>query len=69
MAVKLLRYAYSPSNSNGLPGNFIWQVVEDAHQDLWLAIKDTGLAHWNRASDSFTVVSPRFQKSGVFGER
>lgn len=52
---ELLRYAYSPSRSNGMPGNFVWQVVEDAHHDLWLAIKDTGLARWNRASDTFTV--------------
>jgi signal transduction histidine kinase/ligand-binding sensor domain-containing protein/CheY-like chemotaxis protein len=52
---ELLRYAYSPSSSTGMPGNFVWQVVEDAHHDLWLAIKDTGLARWNRASDTFTV--------------
>ena len=39
----------------GLPGNFINQIVEDAHHDLWIAIKDAGLARWNRATDSFTV--------------
>ncbi len=55
MARELLRYAYSPSSSSGLPGNFIYQVIEDAHHDLWLAIKDTGLARWNRASDTFTI--------------
>jgi len=52
---ELLRYAYSPSSGTGLPGNFIWQIVEDAHHDLWLAIKDTGIARWNRASDTFTI--------------
>jgi signal transduction histidine kinase/ligand-binding sensor domain-containing protein/CheY-like chemotaxis protein/HPt (histidine-containing phosphotransfer) domain-containing protein len=53
----LKRYAYSPSSSSsgGLPGNFIYDVVEDAHHDLWLSIKDTGLARWNRATDTFTV--------------
>ncbi len=53
---ELVRYAYSPSGTTGsLPGNFIYQIAEDAHHDLWLAIKDAGIARWNRATDSFTV--------------
>jgi signal transduction histidine kinase/ligand-binding sensor domain-containing protein/CheY-like chemotaxis protein len=53
---ELVRYAYSRSpGSNGLPGNFIRDIVEDAHHDLWIAIKDAGLARWNRATDDFTV--------------
>jgi signal transduction histidine kinase/ligand-binding sensor domain-containing protein/CheY-like chemotaxis protein len=53
---ELVRYAYSRSTSgNGLPGNFIRDIVEDAHHDLWIAIKDAGLARWNRATDDFTV--------------
>jgi signal transduction histidine kinase/ligand-binding sensor domain-containing protein/CheY-like chemotaxis protein/HPt (histidine-containing phosphotransfer) domain-containing protein len=52
---ELVRYAYSHSAGGGLPGNFINQIVEDAHHDLWIAIKDAGLARWNRATDSFTV--------------
>jgi signal transduction histidine kinase/ligand-binding sensor domain-containing protein len=51
---ELVRYAYSRS-VGGLPGNFIRAIVEDAHHDLWIAIKDSGLARWNRATDSFTV--------------
>jgi len=51
----LVRYAHSPSVRGGLPGNFIYQIIEDAHHDLWIAIKDAGVARWNRASDSFTV--------------
>ena len=51
---ELVRYASSRS-VGGLPGNFIRAIVEDAHHDLWIAIKDSGLAHWNRATDSFTV--------------
>jgi signal transduction histidine kinase/ligand-binding sensor domain-containing protein/DNA-binding response OmpR family regulator len=51
----LLRYAYSRTAKAGLPGNFIRDIVEDTHHDLWLAIKDAGLARWNRATDSFTV--------------
>ncbi len=52
---ELYRYSYSRNNAAGLPGNFINQIVEDAHHDLWIAIKDAGLARWNRAADSFTV--------------
>jgi signal transduction histidine kinase/ligand-binding sensor domain-containing protein/CheY-like chemotaxis protein/HPt (histidine-containing phosphotransfer) domain-containing protein len=52
---ELVRYAYSHTAGGGLPGNFINQIVEDAHHDLWIAIKDAGLARWNRATDSFTV--------------
>jgi signal transduction histidine kinase/ligand-binding sensor domain-containing protein/CheY-like chemotaxis protein/HPt (histidine-containing phosphotransfer) domain-containing protein len=52
---ELVRYAYSHTASGGLPGNFINQIVEDAHHDLWIAIKDAGLARWNRATDNFTV--------------
>jgi signal transduction histidine kinase/ligand-binding sensor domain-containing protein/CheY-like chemotaxis protein len=51
----LVRYAHSPNVRGGLPGNFIYQIVEDAHHDLWMAIKDAGVARWNRATDSFTV--------------
>lgn len=52
---ELVRYAHSRSSGTGLPGNFIYQIVEDSHHDLWIAIKDTGLVRWNRSTDSFTV--------------
>jgi signal transduction histidine kinase/ligand-binding sensor domain-containing protein/CheY-like chemotaxis protein/HPt (histidine-containing phosphotransfer) domain-containing protein len=52
---ELFRYAYSHNARAGLPGNFIYQIVEDGHHDLWIALKDTGVARWNRATDSFTV--------------
>ncbi len=51
----LTRYAYSRKVSNGLPGNFIWQILEDKNHDLWLAMKDAGVARWNRSKDTFTV--------------
>jgi signal transduction histidine kinase/ligand-binding sensor domain-containing protein/CheY-like chemotaxis protein/HPt (histidine-containing phosphotransfer) domain-containing protein len=51
----LFRYAYSPTAQGGLPGSFIQAIVEDAHHDLWIAVKDAGLARWNRATDRFTV--------------
>jgi signal transduction histidine kinase/ligand-binding sensor domain-containing protein/CheY-like chemotaxis protein/HPt (histidine-containing phosphotransfer) domain-containing protein len=50
----LIRYAYA-RNATSLPGNFIYQVAEDAHHDLWVVIKDAGLARWDRHSDRFEV--------------
>jgi len=52
---ELVRYGHSRTSGEGLPGNFIRDIVEDSHHDLWIAIKDTGLARWNRATDGFTV--------------
>jgi len=52
---ELFRYAHSRGARSGLPGNYIQTLVEDAHGDLWVAVKDAGVARWNRASDSFTV--------------
>src|ERR1700761_9181088 len=49
------RYAYSPQDKDGVPGNFIDEIAEDAHSDLCLASKGTGLARLNRASDTFTL--------------
>jgi signal transduction histidine kinase/ligand-binding sensor domain-containing protein/DNA-binding NarL/FixJ family response regulator len=51
----LVRYAYSASAHNGLPGNYIQQIVEDARHDLWLAVKNAGVARWHRDTDRFTV--------------
>lgn len=51
----LHRYAYSRSSQDGLPGNFVNAIAEDAHGDLWLAIKGAGLAQWHRGTDSFTA--------------
>jgi signal transduction histidine kinase/ligand-binding sensor domain-containing protein/CheY-like chemotaxis protein/HPt (histidine-containing phosphotransfer) domain-containing protein len=60
----LVRYAHSPSVRGGLPGNFIYQIIEDTHHDLWIAIKDAGVARWNRGSDTFTVFRHASANSG-----
>jgi signal transduction histidine kinase/ligand-binding sensor domain-containing protein/CheY-like chemotaxis protein/HPt (histidine-containing phosphotransfer) domain-containing protein len=52
---ELARYAYSRSVKAGLPGNYIQAIIEDARHDLWIAIKDAGVARWSRATDTFTV--------------
>jgi signal transduction histidine kinase/ligand-binding sensor domain-containing protein/CheY-like chemotaxis protein/HPt (histidine-containing phosphotransfer) domain-containing protein len=51
----LYRYAHLRTDAKSIPGNYIWEIVEDANHDLWLATKDGGLARWNRASDDFTT--------------
>lgn len=52
---QLVRYAHSRTDPHSLPGNFVWQIVEDANRDLWIALQDRGLARWSRAADRFTV--------------
>ncbi len=39
----------------GLPGNFIFQIVEGPGHNLWIAIKNGGVARWNRSQNTFTV--------------
>ena len=52
---ELVRYAYSRDAHNSLPGNFVYDLLEDSHHDLWVALKDAGLARWNSTTDDFTV--------------
>ena len=52
---QLQRYAHSRDDPRSLAGNFVWDIVEDGHHDLWIAIKDGGLARWSRATDTFTT--------------
>jgi signal transduction histidine kinase/ligand-binding sensor domain-containing protein/CheY-like chemotaxis protein len=49
------RYAFDPARRSGLPGNFVFDIVEDRNANLWLAIKGAGLARWDRKTDTFTV--------------
>src|SRR3954464_12411991 len=37
---ELVRYAYSRDVHNSLPGNFVYELAEDGHHDLWVALKD-----------------------------
>src|SRR6185436_3659784 len=39
---KLVRYASFTDGRNSLPSSFVWQVVEDANHDLWIAVKNGG---------------------------
>jgi signal transduction histidine kinase/ligand-binding sensor domain-containing protein/FixJ family two-component response regulator len=48
------RYAQAPGRSDSLASDYVWSMAEDRHGDLWLALKDAGLARWNRRTDTFT---------------
>jgi signal transduction histidine kinase/ligand-binding sensor domain-containing protein/CheY-like chemotaxis protein/HPt (histidine-containing phosphotransfer) domain-containing protein len=52
---ELHRYARSRTEPESLPGNFVWQVIEDPRRDLWIAVKDAGIARWSRGADRFTA--------------
>src|SRR3954471_19834260 len=52
---ELVRYAYSRDRKSSLPGNFVYELLEDASHNIWVALKDAGLARWNRTTDDFTV--------------
>lgn len=54
---QLVRYSRSQEGTRSLPGNFIWQVVEDSRHDLWVAMKDAGIARWHPDSDRFESYS------------
>ncbi|HEY5758258.1 MAG TPA: two-component regulator propeller domain-containing protein, partial [Steroidobacter sp.] len=51
----LHRYAAVRGESGTLSGNYIWDIAEDAGGDLWIAIRDGGVARWHRKTDTFTV--------------
>jgi signal transduction histidine kinase/ligand-binding sensor domain-containing protein/CheY-like chemotaxis protein len=53
---ELVRYARLPTGRGGLSGNYIFQMLEDAHHDLWIAVKDGGVVRWHRDTNSFTVI-------------
>lgn len=48
------RYAAVRGEPGKLSGNYIWDIAEDAGGDLWIAIRDGGVARWQRKSDTFT---------------
>src|ERR1700743_1908868 len=33
---ELVRYAYSREVRNSLPGNFVYELLEDSHHDVWV---------------------------------
>lgn len=51
---ELYRYAHSRTESGSLPDNYVWQVVEDRHGNLWIAMNGGGVAKWDRRTDDFT---------------
>ncbi len=48
------RYQRGRPSAGELASDFVWQIVEDGHSNLWLATEGGGVARWDRSSDSFS---------------
>jgi diguanylate cyclase (GGDEF)-like protein len=51
---ELRRYAQVPQDPHSLPGQFIWDIVEDRSGDLLVVLKNGGLARWDHGTDRFS---------------
>uniref|UniRef100_UPI003F9DC4A2 ligand-binding sensor domain-containing protein n=1 Tax=Mycobacterium sp. TaxID=1785 RepID=UPI003F9DC4A2 len=47
-------FAHERGSPKGLPGNYIWAIREDRSADLWIAVKDSGIARFNPRTETFT---------------
>jgi diguanylate cyclase (GGDEF)-like protein len=50
---QMRRYQRSQRQPNSLAHDYVWAVAEDKNGNLWIATDGGGVAHWNRAADSF----------------
>ncbi|MEM7081174.1 MAG: two-component regulator propeller domain-containing protein [Pseudomonadota bacterium] len=48
------QYKRDPGNPNSLGADFIWDMTEDAHGNLWIGTNGGGVARWNATTDDFT---------------
>lgn len=49
------RYIHQPQDSTSLPGNQIYQILEDNQQTLWI-LTDRGVTHYNYRSNAFSAL-------------
>jgi len=52
---EMRRYANEPTDPHSLPGQFVWDIDEDATGGLWIALRSRGVAHWDPKTDRFTA--------------
>ena len=48
------RYERGPWQDGHLASDYVWQIAEDEHANLWLATDDGGVARWDRHSKRFS---------------
>ncbi len=48
------QYKRDPNDINSLGADFIWDMTEDAHGNLWIGTNGGGVARWNATTDNFT---------------
>ena len=66
---ELYRYARSRTEPGSLPGNYVWQVVEDADTNLWIALNDAGRREMGSPHRPLHELPPRRERSGLARER
>lgn len=49
------RYTHKDDDDNSLPGNYIYQIIEDSLHNLWI-LTDRGVARYNYNKDSFSIL-------------
>lgn len=57
-------YRHDPNNPNSISHNWIWNICEDTHSNLWIASYE-GLNLLDRKSNSFTHISPLSQRDKI----
>ena len=51
---KVVTYLHSRKNAKTIGSNFVWDIAQGAHGNLWLATEGGGLDRWNRDDNTFT---------------
>lgn len=59
---RFLTYAHEEGDTDGLPGDHIYAIAEDAGGDIWVGTDGGGVGRWNHETDRFTWF--RHQTSG-----
>lgn len=52
------RYLHQPGDSTSLPGNYIYQILEDSAHHLWI-LTDMGVARYNYRNNQFISLKNR----------
>ena len=53
---EIKRYGRERGTEAGLSASFVWDVQQDRHGDLWLALKDGGVVRWDRRTERMSAM-------------
>lgn len=54
----LKNYTHTPEDSTSIPGNEIYQIIEDSLHQIWI-LTNNGLAYYDRHSDTFHTIKEK----------